>query len=90
MNLILSPQMITSGLDLSTDARGTENCNSVQSYHFMPKDGGIPDLPNSRRNTMTRPWGRTRSGAWFPAEGVQDLLRQEHNDQGNNEPAQEQ
>ena len=27
--LILSPQMITPGLDLSTDARGTENCNSV-------------------------------------------------------------
>ena len=28
--LILSPQMITPGLDLSTDVRGTENCNSVQ------------------------------------------------------------
>ena len=28
--LILSPQMITvPGLNLSTDARGTENCNSV-------------------------------------------------------------
>ena len=27
--LILSPQMITSGPDLSTYARGTENCNSV-------------------------------------------------------------
>ncbi len=27
--LILSPQMITPGLDLSTDVRGTENCNSV-------------------------------------------------------------
>ena len=27
--LILSPQMITPGLDLSDDARGTENCNSV-------------------------------------------------------------
>ena len=27
--LILSPQMITPGLDLSTDARETENCNSV-------------------------------------------------------------
>ena len=27
--LILSPQMITPGLDLSTDARRTENCNSV-------------------------------------------------------------
>ena len=27
--LILSPQMITPGLDLSTDARGTENRNSV-------------------------------------------------------------
>ena len=27
--LMLFPQMITPGLDLSTDARGTENCNSV-------------------------------------------------------------
>ena len=27
--LILAPQMITPGLDLSNDARGTENCNSV-------------------------------------------------------------
>ena len=45
--LILSPQMITPGLDLSTDARGTENCNSVpagtefencQKYRSILKD----------------------------------------------------
>ena len=42
--LIISPQMITPGLDLSTDVRGTENCNSVpvgtefQKYRSILKD----------------------------------------------------
>jgi hypothetical protein len=42
--LILSPQMITPGLDLSIDARGTENFNSVpagtefQKYRSILKD----------------------------------------------------
>ena len=41
---ILSPQMITRGLDLSTDARETENFNSVpvgtefQKYRSILKD----------------------------------------------------